>query len=218
MEGILHSYPLVLLCGGKSSRMGNAKGLLEVNGSPWFLEHIRQFQIAGGYYAVVVLGYHYQSYMDNIRWNNDINDDTWKQYNAINLAIVRNKNPQYGQFSSIICAFDRLVQNNFSGAFVLPVDMLPPGKKTWSDLASCLTGSIDVCIPTWNGKGGHPVLISDAFMRTLVKRITNPTRTRLDHEIKKLQKNSIKYVVTDDQRIVGNINTLREFNDLMSGN
>ena len=210
-------YPLILLCGGKSVRMGSPKGLLEISGSLLFLEHIKQFQKAGGKKVVLVLGYHIAKYMDHICWTNDLNDDKWIEHDGINIAIVRNHNPHHGQFSSIICGFERLIQDDFPGAFVMPVDMLPPEKNTLTALINNMDASIDVCIPSWKGSGGHPVLLSDAYIRTLLKIPTISPDTRLDYEIKTLAVDSVNYVETLDNRITGNVNTLPEFKSIKSG-
>ena len=213
----MRDYPLILLCGGKSVRMGSPKGLLEISGSLLFLEHIKQFQKAGGKKVVLVLGYHIEKYMDNICWTNDFNDDKWIEHDGINIAIVRNQNPHHGQFSSIICAFKRLIQDDFPGAFIMPVDMLPPKKNTWKALINSMYASINVCIPSRKGSGGHPVLLSDAYIRKLLKIPTISPDARLDHEIKLLAADSIKYVETLDKRITGNVNTLPEFKSLKAG-
>jgi len=217
MERKMRNYPLILLCGGKSVRMGSPKGLLEISGSLLFLEQIKQFQKGGGANVVIVLGYHPEMYMNNICWTNDLNDDKWIEHDGINLAIVRNQNPHHGQFSSIICALERLIQDDFPGAFVMPVDMLPPKKNTWKALINNMYASIDVCIPSWKGSGGHPVLLSNVYIRTLLKVPKSSPDARLDYEIKTLPQDSIKYVVTNDNRITGNVNTLPEFKALKSG-
>ena len=196
--------------------MGSPKGLLEIGGSLLFLEHIKQFQEAGGTNVLIVLGYHPEMYMEKICWTDDLNDDNWIEHHGINIAIIRNQNPHHGQFSSILCAFERLIQDNFKGAFIMPVDMLPPEKDTWKVITNSMSPPIEVCIPSWKGSGGHPVLLSDSYIRTLLKIPALSPDTRLDHEIKSLAAESIKYVETPDKRITGNVNTLPEFKSLKS--
>jgi CTP:molybdopterin cytidylyltransferase MocA len=98
----------------------------------------------------------------------------------------------------------------------MPVDMLPPKKHTWKALLNNMDSTVDVCIPSWKGSGGHPVLLSYAYILKLLKTTVITPDTRLDHEIKNLAPDSVKYIETLDKRITGNVNTLNEFNSLKS--
>jgi len=57
MENKIEDFPLILLAGGRSSRMGIPKGLLDYHGHPWLLEQLRRFKAVSGKLAVVVLRY-----------------------------------------------------------------------------------------------------------------------------------------------------------------
>jgi CTP:molybdopterin cytidylyltransferase MocA len=207
-------YPLILLCAGKSERMDVPKGLLKVNRVPLFLEHIRQFKEAGGRHAVVVLGYHAEKYYQQISWTSDIHEEQWIEHEGINIAVIINQQPHQGQFSSLLCGLERLNKEYFQGAFVMPVDLLPPEKDTWREIENNMTGTIKVCIPSWKGKGGHPVLLGGIFIQEIIKIPKKHPDARLDHQIKRLPKELVKLVETPDKNILGNANTPDEFNAL----
>ena len=53
MGNTLQDFPLILLAGGKSSRMGTPKGLVDYQGQPWLLEQLGRFRAACGERAMV---------------------------------------------------------------------------------------------------------------------------------------------------------------------
>ncbi|MBA4392008.1 MAG: hypothetical protein C0407_00480, partial [Desulfobacca sp.] len=65
---MLHNFPLILLAGGKSSRMGTPKGLLDYQGNLWLFEQLSRFQAASGKRVVIVLGFHHDQYFEKIPW------------------------------------------------------------------------------------------------------------------------------------------------------
>lgn len=190
------------------------KGLLQVEGIPWFLHHLRHFFSTGGTHAIIVLGFHSDKYLEAFPLKGNLYDEDWKEYGGLQLAVSLNLMPQEGQFSSILCGLRRLSREPFPGAFILPVDMLSPGKNTWDALRGGLPGPGGVCIPSWNGHGGHPVLLSEKFIRHLLSLQGSLSDTRLDHEIKKLPGDLVRYVETDDMKVTGNVNSLADFLEL----
>jgi molybdopterin-guanine dinucleotide biosynthesis protein A len=61
-------YPLILLAGGRSSRMGTPKGLLDYHGHPWLVEQVKRFKAASGKQVIIVLGFHQDPYFEKIPW------------------------------------------------------------------------------------------------------------------------------------------------------
>jgi CTP:molybdopterin cytidylyltransferase MocA len=72
---------------------------------------------------------------------------------------------------------------------------------------------VDVVVPSYRHKGGHPVLISKNFANQL--RIKDD-HSRLDHLIGELDTNKIKYLNTDDDIILLNLNTKFEWEKYLS--
>jgi CTP:molybdopterin cytidylyltransferase MocA len=96
-------FPLILLAGGRSSRMGIPKGLVDYHGHPWLKEQLKRFKSASGRRAVIVLGFHLERYFKQIPW---LKKATYKPVQQLGLEIstVINPTPEQGQFSSLKCA------------------------------------------------------------------------------------------------------------------
>ena len=58
----------VLLAGGKSERMGVAKGLLEYQNTYWVLEQIDRIATSTITEAYIGLGFHHEEYLTKIPW------------------------------------------------------------------------------------------------------------------------------------------------------
>ena len=68
MKKEIGDFPLILLAGGRSSRMGTPKGLLDYQGHPWLVEQLLRFKAASGRQAIIVLGFHQALYFEQIPW------------------------------------------------------------------------------------------------------------------------------------------------------
>lgn len=187
------TFPLILLCGGASARMGTPKGLLEINGRPWILEQTQQFRAAGGNEVVVVLGFNANQYRAALGVAKDV-------------TIVVNEHPEHGQFSSLQTGCNALTRKK-TAAFCLPVDVPAPKSTTWKMLTKTLAGEIDVCIPTWKDRGGHPVLLSARLIKKLLTIPLGADDARLDRQIHQLPRDRVARIPVDDERVVMNINT-----------
>lgn len=207
----ISEFPLILLCGGKSSRMGTPKGLLLIEGTPWYQHHIDRFRQFGGSHIILVLGHHVQIYLDHLSWIPGKNGQ-WVSHDGLNISVAINLRPNLGQFSSLQCGIERVIQGGFAGAFILPVDMPNPKNAVWESLHENMTDSIDACIPSMKGRAGHPVLLSLKFMESLSKKTPYQPESRLDLQIQRLSKDKICYVDVDDPKIIMNVNTTADYN------
>jgi CTP:molybdopterin cytidylyltransferase MocA len=176
---------LVLLSGGASTRLGEPKGLVRVGGRPWIDLQLLAFEACGGKQAIVVLGYDAQRY-DSV---------------CIRAQVAVNPRPELGPFSSLACAL-ALVQSDTPGVFVLPIDVPCAEPDTWHALEQALQAGVDAVVPVLEGRGGHPVLLSPAFIAHLRKL---PSDSRLDREIQASA--HVVRVAVDDARVRMNLNT-----------
>jgi CTP:molybdopterin cytidylyltransferase MocA len=103
-------YPLILLAGGRSSRMGKPKGLLDYQGQPWLIEQLRRFKSASGKRSIVVLGFHQEPYFARIPWMEKAVGGTVRQL-GLEISAVINPTPEQGQFSSLQSAIAFLYAN-----------------------------------------------------------------------------------------------------------
>jgi molybdopterin-guanine dinucleotide biosynthesis protein A len=108
---------VVVLAAGRSSRMGEPKGLWAIGGKPW-LEHQLDAIDALGAGAVLVLGFDRQRYLEALPELED------------RASVVVNRAPERGPFSSLQCG----LRVSGSPAFVLPVDVPVPVPAVWQAL------------------------------------------------------------------------------------
>ena len=210
MINMTEAFPLILLAGGRSSRMGTPKGLVDYQGQPWLLEQLSRFEAASGKEAVIVLGYHQEQYFERILWLRGAREGASVQ-SGLAVSVVVNKTPEFGQFSSLQCAIPSLLEKNGSGAFVLPVDVPGPHEEVYGRLCAAFNDRLDVIIPQYRSEGGHPVLLSRRFLGQLLSLPVANIEARLDIQIRALSPDRVARVRVSDPQVCLNINTLEEF-------
>lgn len=142
---------LLVLTAGQSSRMGQPKALIELDGRP-LLEHILTGPLLGELGdVVVVLGHH----ADAIR----------PIVERCNRRHVLNDEPDRGRTGSIQCGLQAL-RPDIEGVFLQPIDCPLISPSTFRSLAGHL-GEVDVVIPTHNGQGGHPPLFASRLFEPI---------------------------------------------------
>ncbi|MHA2309424.1 MAG: nucleotidyltransferase family protein [Candidatus Heimdallarchaeaceae archaeon] len=199
MQLEIKKIPVIILAAGDSQRMGEIKGLLEYNGKPFLAFQLEKLLEMGFWEIIVVLGKDYKIYQDKIPKLKDI-------------IITVNPNPEKGQFSSIQYGLLEVSKVNLLGVFILPVDVPCPEKEVWENLLKSLNSSnANVSIPAFQGKKGHPVIISEDFKEYL---LTCKIDSRLDFEINK-QKDmeKAKIISVKDKNITRNLNTPEEWEE-----
>ena len=181
--------------------MGTPKGLVEYQGRPWLLEQLRRFEAASGKEAVIVLGYHQERYFERIPWLLSARQEASIQ-SGLAVSVVVNKTPELGQFSSLQSAIPFLLEKDWSGAFVLPVDVPGPRREIYDRLGAALSKKVDVVIPHYRSKGGHPVLLSRRFLARLISLPFADDDARLDKQIRALSQERVAKVRVSDAQCV----------------
>ena len=111
-------------------------------------------------------------------------------------------------FSSVIKGLEQIQQTD---CFLLPIDTPCPDKTVWDSLLNELKGA-QVCIPEFEHKGGHPILLgSDLIPKILEKR--NDPEARLDHFLRTC---NVKRVEVKDPKINFNLNTQKELEKFLN--
>jgi CTP:molybdopterin cytidylyltransferase MocA len=222
-------FPLILLAGGRSSRMGTPKGLLDYQGHPWLVEQLMRFKVASVMRVIIVLGFHQSPYFKQIPWLEEgVNKSVLNL--GLEISVVINPIPEQGQFSSLQSAiaflhanetdFDERRTTNdgrlfcdqkFLSAFILPIDVPCPAKEVFDELTAAFHDSLDAVIPQFQSKGGHPVLLGGDFLRRLSEVPLASPLARLDLQMQTLPVKRIAFVPVDDKNICLNINSMNEF-------
>jgi molybdopterin-guanine dinucleotide biosynthesis protein A len=142
--------PLILLAGGKSSRMGMPKGLMQIEGMTWMRHQCESFRKIGCGEIVIVLGFNAEDYLHELTIN------PLQIHTAINLK------PENGPFSSLQEGLRSLSNKGQTsmGVFVLPIDVPCPEKGVWETLKESGQFPVNACYPVFGDKGGHPVWIA----------------------------------------------------------
>lgn len=195
----LKSLPVILLAAGESKRMGELKGLLDFKGKPFLAYQIGRLMEIGFQEIIVVLGKDYEIYQEKVL----------KLKEAISTI---NPDPERGQFSSIQQGLEALSRLKRSGAFILPLDVPCAEREVWEIMTIGLSSfDVNVIIPEYEGKKGHPVLISEEFKEYL---LTCNVDSRLDFEIHKQQDmKKAKIISVKDINVTRNLNTPEEWEE-----
>lgn len=200
MENINYNkkYSAIILSAGKSSRMGVPKFSLRFNETSTFLENIiNEYSKFGCNEIVVVLNPDSASYIKQL----DLNLPS-------NSKIVINAHPEWERFYSLKLGAKAL---DFpANAFVSNID----NPFVSQDVLNCLASKgegFNYVNPTYNGKGGHPFLISEKVIVDLI----NEKQDQI-HLKEFLSRYSRKSVEVSDDTILVNINTEEEFKRLFN--
>jgi len=220
MEKNYKLIPLVILAGGRSSRMGTPKGLLTVEKKTWIESHLENYAKLGGKEVYLVLGHRKKEYLDGISWLKNALDEFHLTPYGVQVKVVTNVNPDLGPFSSLQSAGRELDQRiDWRGVFVLPVDQFFPNQEVWDGLVKDAF-DYEACVPrdVIEQKGGHPVFLSADYLRTLIEIPDGHFHARLDFQLRALPEDRIHFVEVSDSKTFTNVNNLKEFWDAMQEN
>ena len=198
---------LILLAGGKSTRMGYPKGLLDFRGKRWILEQISRYSCIKNPKVYSGLGYDYELYFKAIPWFIEAVDDFYL-YNGVEVKVIINLQPQFGAFSTLQTV---LVDIKVS-VLVQPIDVPLANKQS---LVSIINKDNSIVIPKCNSKNGHPVKLKPEFWNTLLSIDKSSKNARLDLQIKAQNTSTITYVKVSDKSVYQNINTINNWNDYL---
>lgn len=195
MENINNSkkYSAIILSAGKSSRMGVPKFSLRFNETSTFLENIiNEYSKFGCNEIVVVLNPDSTSYLKQL----DLKLPS-------NTKVVINEHPEWERFFSLkLGAKGLIIPTN---SFVSNIDNPFVSQDVLNRLASKGEG-FNYVNPTYNGKGGHPFLISKKVITDLIAE--EQDQIHLKEFLGRYTKKSVE---VNDKKILVNINTEEEF-------
>ncbi len=217
---MINETPLIIIAAGRSTRMGFPKGLFELNGKTLLEHHLLSFRKVATTPVYLILGEHESFYR--------------KEIGKIlsNFKIIKNVNIERGQLFSVQLGIAEVVKEGFKSCFFTPVDVIPPSRNVWLDLKKEKEEEkvrhpfkekeekvrhpfkgffkFSVSIPTFKGRGGHPLYITDSFMQNLlnVDYFKDRDDYRLDFQIRKLEESLVNRVPVEDCNILSNINSI----------
>ena len=158
------STSAILLAAGVSRRMGTLKALLDWRGRPLIIHQIVALREAGADEVIVVLGHRADELQARIGANRDV-------YNLGRVRCVINDDYAQGKTTSIKTGLWALGPSANSDAAILMLNVDQPRsagiiKKT---LHAHREGEANlITIPTYHGKGGHPIIVSRSLYGELI--------------------------------------------------
>ena len=186
----------VILAAGASSRMGSDKALLQYDGQSFLAGAIQLLQSASDFVTVVTGN----------------NTELLRPIIYENSAyIVRNEQPERGQFSSLRLGLQAVLERGRDAACVTLVDRPAAFSSTLFDLKQRFLDTSPeatlAVVPQFNGKHGHPTF----FGREMIEAFLRADPTSNAREIEHQHANRIEYISVDDPRVILNINTPEEY-------
>jgi CTP:molybdopterin cytidylyltransferase MocA len=185
---------LIVLAAGRSTRMGAPKALVELDGRP-LLEHLLSPSLLRKFGdVVVVLGHHAEALRPVVERSGHRH--------------VVNTDPDRGRTGSVQAGLAAL-RGTVDAAFVQPVDCPLVAAETYAALLEVLP-SVDVVIPSCQGRHGHPPLISAGlFPRILAAGPDEPLRDiLLESGVRR------RYVEVNDPGVLLNVDRPEDLDQL----
>ena len=195
---IKKEFSAIILAAGKSSRMGVPKLSLKYDHNKIFIEHIideyRRFGCNEIAIVVNETGYNFL-----IEKKIQFSD---------NVKIVINKHPDWHRFYSLKIGVKSLVEAK--SVFVHNVDNPFVNHNVLNKLLEKIN-TADYISPEFNGKGGHPILLSEKIIN-----IVRSTQVDQLHFKEFLNQYPKMKVQVDDEKVLVNINTFDEYRKYFS--
>ncbi len=173
----------IILAGGKSTRMGTNKMLLDYKGHP-LLWHTIQSVAPFVSRVIVVTG----------RYDKEIKE----ALGNLDVTFVYNKDYELGMFSSVLTG----VKETKEDFFVLPGDCPFIQKSTFEAI---LSSKEDIRYPIYHGQEGHPLYISKKYKNELLN-------YGLDNNLKMFRDSKkCEIINVEDKNIIMNLNDINDF-------
>jgi len=136
---------------------------------------------------------------------------------ACGASLVRNPDPERGQFSSLQTGLRAVLNRGRDAAMVTLVDRPPVSSSTIPKLLAAFEAATAqrklAVIPEYGGKHGHPILIGREMIEVFLKAPTGATARDVEHQYAE----GIEYVPVDDPFITLNVNTPEDYAVLIAG-
>jgi len=186
-----NGFGAVILSGGRSERMNFPKAYLEIEGTT-FLQKLANTYTKVVSEIVIVL-------------NDELAAEKWEKHSDSidkTYKVVLNHHNEKGKFYSLQLGVKNIGSDH---CFIQNVDNPFITSSTLNALMKNKNTN-GITIPTYKGKGGHPILVS----KDVLEKISATKDT--DQHLKEFYSAfSKKFVEVDDDSVLMNINTLEEY-------
>ncbi len=194
------TFDAILLTAGKSSRMGQDKALLKINGKFIINILISKLIKTVNKNVFVVLGHHSEIIKNNI-----------EQQFSDKINIIYNENYESGMYSSIKKGVSALSGENH---FILQmIDQPFIEQELYTKIVNEYNDQSPLLQPVFNDKKGHPIIIN----KKLIPLIKNDNSGSLRDFLKPYYKN-MQLVQYDKNTILQNLNNYESFIKALTNN
>lgn len=192
----------VVLAAGKSGRIGYPKSFLNFKDRTFISEIITKLNHFCDK-IIVVFGFNSEAMMVNL-----LNDKLLKPISS-KLVVEINENYEQGMFSSLQCGISKTGDCNFILIHHIDQPQLP--MEFYFDLINQLENDIDWLQPSFEGKQGHPLIIS----KNLAKKILIEDMNSNLRDFQKKNDFIRKKWVCAYPQILQDIDTQKDYENLM---
>jgi molybdenum cofactor cytidylyltransferase len=195
------SYAGVILAAGASSRMGSDKALLPWRNGTFLSSAINALQAVSDL-VIVIAGHNQQAVAPTVYSNG--------------AFLVTNRNPDDGQFSSLRVGLNEVLGRGRDAAIITLVDRPAPKVETIERLKQAFLAAPDhiwAVVPEFNSRHGHPFIAG----REMIEAFLRAPSTSNAREVEHAHQEHILYLPVTDPLVAANVNTLQEFQQLLSG-
>lgn len=195
------SFAGVILAAGASSRMGRDKALLPWHGGTFLSAAIEGLQSATEL-VIVVAG------------ENEANLEP--VVNAQAAFLLRNPNPEQGQFSSLQRGLREVLNRGRDAAIVTLVDRPAPNPQTIEQIKDAFLAAAETIwavIPEYAGRHGHPIVVGREMMEAFLRAPAASSARDVEHA----HQPHILYLQVADPAVAANVDTPEDFENLKTG-
>jgi CTP:molybdopterin cytidylyltransferase MocA len=144
----------IVLAAGLSSRMGSPKALLDWGGQPLLRYQIEQLHEGGADEVIVVLGYRA--------------DDISRKIRGVQCRIMLNPRYHMGRAGTLRIGA-KAVNRDAESIVILNVDQPRPASFVREMIEAHRTGGRLITRPTFDGHGGHPIVVAGSLRPELME-------------------------------------------------
>lgn len=155
------------------------------------------------------LGFHFEKYFEKIPWLKEAQADFIK-YKNLKIRVVVNSSPERGSFSTLQSVLFQIPKSN--SVLIHPIDV--PILEA-AELHKILAVQNNIVLPSYQGKNGHPIMVSPLFWNRLLDLNVNDEDARLDFQIKNTKPNKRSSITVNDFSVILNLNTPKEWLDFV---
>ena len=184
----------ILLAAGESSRMGQSKPLLPWGDLPLIQYQVKSLAKAGASPIVVVLGHNSTEIAPYV-------------VNSPTLQTVINPNYAEGKTTSIRLGASQ-VRDDVDGILLLAVDQPRPSELVGQVIEEHLRSAALITHPTYNGRGGHPIIFAGSLKSELLAITEEQQGIR---EVVGRHQESIRTVAVDSPIARVDLNTMDDY-------